>query len=60
MREIQKEHAKTDSPQNAGDSMKSKYSAQEKYDIVMESLTENVPQDEICRRHGIFSVQLSK
>jgi len=40
--------------------MKSKYSAQEKYDIVMESLTEKVPQAEICRRHGIYPVQLSK
>ncbi len=40
--------------------MKSRYSAEEKYDIVMEALTENVTQAEICRRHGIYPVQLSK
>lgn len=40
--------------------MKSRYSAQKKYDIVMKSLTENIPQAEICRRHGIYPVQLNK
>ena len=40
--------------------MKSKYSAEEKFQIVMESFSENVTQTEICRRHGIYPVQLSK
>ena len=40
--------------------MKSKYSAEEKSQIVMESFSENVTQAEICRRHGIYPVQLSK
>ena len=40
--------------------MKSKYSAEEKFQIVMESFAENVTQAEICRRHGIYPVQLSK
>ena len=40
--------------------MKSKYSAEEKFQIVMESFTDNVTQAEICRRHGIYPVQLSK
>ena len=40
--------------------MKSKYSAEEKFQIVMESLTGNVTRAEICRRHGIYPVQLSK
>ena len=40
--------------------MKSKYSAEEKFQIVMESFSENVTQAEICRRHGIYPVQLSK
>ena len=40
--------------------MKSKYSAEEKFQIVMESFAENVAQAEICRRHGIYPVQLSK
>ena len=40
--------------------MKSKYSAEEKFQIVMESFTGNVTQAEICRRHGIYPVQLSK
>ncbi len=31
--------------------MKSKYSAEEKFQIVMESFTDNVTQAEICRRH---------
>ena len=40
--------------------MKSKYSPEEKFQIVMESFTDNVTQAEICRRHGIYPVQLSK
>ena len=40
--------------------MKSKYSAEEKFQIVMESFSDNVTQAEICRRHGIYPVQLSK
>ena len=40
--------------------MKSKYSAEEKFQIVMEYFTDNVTQAEICRRHGIYPVQLSK
>ena len=40
--------------------MKSKYSAEEKFQIVMESFTDNVTQAEICRRHGIYPVHLSK
>ena len=40
--------------------MKSKYSAEEKFQIVMESFTGNVTQAEICRRHGIYPVQLNK
>ncbi len=38
--------------------MKSKYSAEEKFQIVMESFADNVTQAEICRRHGIYPVQL--
>lgn len=40
--------------------MKSKYSAEEKFQIVMESFSDSVSQAEICRRHGIYPVQLSK
>ena len=40
--------------------MKSKYSAEEKFQIVMESFTDNVTQAEICRRHGIYPAQLRK
>jgi len=40
--------------------MKSKYSVEEKFQIVMESFADNVSQAEICRRHGIYSVQLRK
>ena len=40
--------------------MKSKYSVEEKFQIVMESFKDNVTQAEICRRHGIYPVQLSK
>jgi len=38
--------------------MNSKHSTEEKLQIVMESLTDNVSQAEICRRHGIYPVQL--
>ncbi len=40
--------------------MKSKYSAEEKFQIVMESFTGNVSQADICRRHGIYPVELSR
>ena len=40
--------------------MKSKYSAEEKFQIIMESFSENVTQAEIRRRHGIYPFQLSK
>ena len=40
--------------------MKSKYSAEEKFQIIMESFAENATQAEICRRHGIYPVQMSK
>ena len=40
--------------------MKSKYSAEEKFQIVKESFPDDVTQAEICRRHGIYPVQLSK
>jgi len=40
--------------------MRSKYSAEEKFQIVMESITGNVTQAEIYRRYGIYPVQLSK
>lgn len=36
------------------------YSAEKKYQIVMELLTGNVSQAEICRRHGIHPVHLRK
>ncbi|QRF75143.1 IS2 repressor TnpA [Thermoplasmatales archaeon] len=38
--------------------MNSKHSTEEKLQIVMESLMDNVSQAEICRRHGIYPVQL--
>ena len=34
--------------------MRSRHSVEEKFEIVMEALTENTTQSEICRRHGIF------
>ena len=40
--------------------MRSRHSVEEKFDIVIESLTENTTQAEICRRHGIFPTQLAK
>lgn len=33
--------------------MKPKFSAEEKFQIVMEYLSENVSQEEICRRHRL-------
>jgi transposase-like protein len=36
------------------------YSAEQKYQIVMELLTGNVSQAEICRRHGVHPVHLRK
>ncbi|QRF75047.1 Transposase [Thermoplasmatales archaeon] len=38
--------------------MNSKHSTDEKLQIVMESLIDYVSQAEICRRHGIYPVQL--
>jgi len=38
--------------------MRSRHSSEEKYEIVMESLTENTSKAEICRRHGIFDCHL--
>ena len=40
--------------------MKSKYSVEEKIQIVIEAFKGNVTQVEICRRHGIYPVQLIK
>jgi transposase-like protein len=40
--------------------MRLKYSAEEKFHIVMEFLSYSVRQTEMCRRHGIYRVQLSK
>ena len=40
--------------------MKSKYFAEDKFRIVMESFAGNVTQAEICRKHGIYPVQLIK
>ena len=40
--------------------MKSKYSAEEKFQIVMESFADNVTRAETCRRHGIYPVQMIK
>ena len=34
--------------------MRSRHSVEEKFEIVMEALTENTTQAEICRRHEIF------
>jgi transposase-like protein len=57
---MHKEHAKSGFQNHGGLFMKSKYSAEEKFQIVMESFTDNVTQAEICRRHGIYPVQLIK
>ena len=40
--------------------MRSRNSVEEKFEIVMESLTESVSKAEICRRRGIFPTQLAK
>ena len=40
--------------------MRSKHSVEENFEIVMESLTENTTQAEICRRCGMFPTQLAK
>jgi len=40
--------------------VKPKYSAEEKFRIVMESFSEDVIQAEICRRHGIYPVKWCK
>ena len=40
--------------------MKSKYSTVEKFQIVVESFTDNVTQAEICRKYGIYPVQIVK
>ena len=40
--------------------MRSRHSAEEKFEIVMEALTENTTQAEICKKHGIFPTQLAK
>ena len=40
--------------------MISRHSVEEKFEIVMEALTENTTQAEICRRHGIFPTQPAK
>lgn len=41
-------------------SIKSDLSAEDQYQIVLESFTDNVTQAEICPRHGIYPVQLIK
>ena len=40
--------------------MRSRHSVEEKFEIVMEALTENTTQAEICRRHKIFLTQFVK
>ena len=40
--------------------MKSKYSAEEKFQVVVESFTDNLTQAELFQKHGIYPVQLSK
>ena len=40
--------------------MNGKYSAEEKFQIVMESFAENVSQAEICRRHVVLPVHLGR
>ena len=40
--------------------MRSRHSVEEKFEIVMEALTENTAQAEICGRHGISLTQLAK
>ena len=40
--------------------MRPRHSVEEKFETVMQALTENTTQAEICRRHGIFPAQLAK
>jgi transposase-like protein len=40
--------------------MRSRHSVEEKFEMVMEALTENTTQAEICRKHGIFPTQPAK
>jgi transposase-like protein len=40
--------------------MNGKYSAEEKFQIVLESFSDNVSQAEICRRHGVSPVHLRR
>ena len=40
--------------------MNGKYSAEEKFQIVLESFSDNVSQAEICRRHGVSPVRLRR
>ncbi|MCL4413111.1 MAG: transposase [Candidatus Thermoplasmatota archaeon] len=40
--------------------MRPRHSVEARFEIVMEALTENTTQAEICRRHGIFPTQLAK
>ncbi|MEM3191171.1 MAG: hypothetical protein QXV17_05095 [Candidatus Micrarchaeaceae archaeon] len=40
--------------------MISKHSIYEKFEIVMETLTENTTQVNICRRYRIFPTELAK
>jgi transposase-like protein len=40
--------------------MRTRHSVEEKFEIVMEALTENTTQAEVCRRHAIFPTQLAK
>ncbi|MEM0134652.1 MAG: hypothetical protein QXU18_05410, partial [Thermoplasmatales archaeon] len=57
--QMHKELAKSGFTDHGGLFMKSKYSAEEKFQIVMESFSENVTQAEICRMPGIYPVQLA-
>jgi len=57
---IHKEHAKSVFLDHVGFFMKSKYSAEEKFQIVMENFEDNVIQAERSRRHDIYLVQLRK
>ncbi|MEM4090557.1 MAG: transposase [Thermoplasmatales archaeon] len=40
--------------------MRSKHSVDEKFEIVIEALTENTTHSDMSRRHGIFPTQLAK
>ncbi len=39
--------------------MRSRHSVEEKFDIVIGTLTQNITQEEICRRNGIFATRLA-